>query len=242
MKLLVVEDQEHILRLERMGLITDGFAVETAAGGREALEKLKRERYDGIVLDVLMPDIDGCEVVRQLKAGGLNRQTPVIMVTASLEPGMRQRAFEAGAAAFLNKPFTAEAFRSLIQSAISPPQPPSVASAPPAPPALGPPVPGPPARTPAPPAPARPAPAAGSVTPTPTWRRPRPAVGQIMVRAETGARYTCPPDPGGGWRCGRCEVGLITAEQGVPAVGSRCTICQAEVVPMERGGRRWWPF
>ena len=138
MKLLVVEDQEHILRLERMVLITDGFDVETAAGGREALEKLKGERYDGIVLDVLMPDIDGCEVVRQLKAGGLNRQTPVIMVTASLEPGMRQRAFEAGAAAFLNKPFTADAFRSLIHSAISPPQPPSVASAPTAPPALGP--------------------------------------------------------------------------------------------------------
>jgi DNA-binding response OmpR family regulator len=53
MKLLVVEDQEHILRLERTVLITDGFDVETAAGGREALEKLTRERYDGIVLDVL---------------------------------------------------------------------------------------------------------------------------------------------------------------------------------------------
>jgi len=187
--------------------------------------------------------------VRGLTAGSCARSSGSFSPAAStggrpsswsrptLSPRARQRASEAGAAAFLNKPFTAEAFRTLIHSAISLPPPPSVASAPSAPPALGPPVPAPAARTPAPPAPARPAPA-----PTPTWRRPQLAVGQIMVQAETGARYTCPPDPGGGWRCGRCEVGLITAEHGVPAVGSRCTICQAEVVPMERGGRRWWPF
>jgi CheY-like chemotaxis protein len=232
MKLLVVEDQEYVLRLERMVLITDGFDVDTAAGGREALEKLKSGRYDGIVLDILMPDIDGYEVVRQLKSGGLNRQTPVIMVTASLEPGMRQRAFAAGAAAFINKPFTGAAFRSAIHSAIGAPQQPSVASTPAAP----------PAPPPALPAPARRAPAPSAPTPTPTWRRPRPAVGEIMVRAETGTTYACPPDPQGGWRCGRCEVGLITAEHDVPAVGSRCTICQAEVIQTGRGGRRWWPF
>jgi len=81
MKLLLVEDQEHVLRLERMVLITDGFDVETASGGREALQKLKSTRYDGIVLDILMPDIDGCEVVRQLKSIRLNSRTPVIMVT-----------------------------------------------------------------------------------------------------------------------------------------------------------------
>jgi CheY-like chemotaxis protein len=178
MKLLLVDDQEHVLRLERMVLITDGFDVETASGGREALEKLKSTRYDGLVLDMLMPELDGCEVVRQLKSVGLNRQTPVIMVTAGLEPGMRQRAFEAGATAFLNKPFTAEAFRSVIHSAISPPQQPSVSSTRAAPTAPAPPVPAPLAR---------------------------PAVGQIG-RAETGATFSAHPTPGG-WRCGRCESG-----------------------------------
>jgi CheY-like chemotaxis protein len=227
MKLLVVEDQEHVLRLERMVLIADGFDVETASGGREALEKLKRTRYDGIVLDILMPDIDGWEVFRQLKSDALNRRTPVIVVTASLEPGIRQRAFEAGAAAFLNKPFTAEAFRSVIHGPIGLPQQPGVA-APPTPPTSR--------QT------ARPVPAPGSRTPTPTWRRPRFAVGEIMVRAETGATYTCPPDPRGGWRCGRCDVGLITAEHDLPAVGSRCSLCQAEVIQTRRRGRRWWPF
>jgi CheY-like chemotaxis protein len=147
MKLLVVEDQEHILRLERMVLITDGFDVETASGGREALQKLARTRYDGLVLDMLMPDVDGCEVVRQAKSVGLNRQTPVIMVTASLEPGMRQRAFAAGAVAFLNKPFTAQAFRSVIHSALSPPQWPGVPT-PAAPPVPAPPAPAPPAAAP----------------------------------------------------------------------------------------------
>jgi CheY-like chemotaxis protein len=256
-KILVVEDQEHIARLERMVLITDGFDVETAAGGREALEKLRGTRYDGLVLDMLMPEIDGCEVLHQLKAIRLNRQTPVIMVTASLEPGMRQRAFEAGAAAFLNKPFTAEAFRSVIRSAINLPQQPSAspnaslapalaspgaaeprlatAATAPAPGAAPAPVlPGPP-----PPASAGPVPAA----PTPTWRRPRPAVGKITVRTDTGATYSCPPDPQGGWRCGRCELGLITSEHDVPVIGSRCTVCQAEVVQTPDGERRrWWPF
>jgi CheY-like chemotaxis protein len=220
MKLLLVEDQEHVLRLERMVLITDGFDVETASGGREALQKLKSTRYDGIVLDILMPDIDGCEVVRQLKSIRLNSRTPVIMVTASLEPGTRQRAFEAGAVAFINKPFTAQAFRSVIHSAISPPQWPSVSPTPAAP----------------------PAPFPVSPTPTPTWRRPRPALGQVVVRAETGETYSCPPHPQGGWRCGRCELGLITAEQEVPLVGSQCTVCHAQVVLTERGRRRWWPF
>jgi two-component system, chemotaxis family, chemotaxis protein CheY len=234
MKLLLVEDQEHILRLERMVLITDGFDVETASGGREALRKLEGTRYDGLVLDMLMPDVDGCEVVRQVKSVGLNRQTPVIMVTASLEPGMRQRAFAAGAVAFINKPFTAQAFRSVIHSAIRPPQWPDVPT-PAAPPGPAPPAPALPAAAPSIPIPV-------SRTPTPSWRRPRPAVGQVVVRAETGATYSCPPDPRGGWQCGRCELGLITAEQELPLVGSRCSVCHAEVVQAQRGGRRWWPF
>ena len=95
-KLLLVEDQQNIVQLERRVLLADGFDVETASGGHEAIEKLKNMRYDGVVLDMLMPKIDGCEVAAQLKSIRLNRQTPVIMVTASLQPGMRQRAFEAG--------------------------------------------------------------------------------------------------------------------------------------------------
>ena len=54
MKLLVVEDQQHIAQLERTVLLADGFDVETASGGHEAIEKLKNMRYDGVVLDVLM--------------------------------------------------------------------------------------------------------------------------------------------------------------------------------------------
>jgi CheY-like chemotaxis protein len=236
MKLLVVEDQEHVLRLERMVLITDGLEVETASGGREALEKLKSMRYDGIVLDIVMPDIDGWEVLRQLKSDALNRRTPVILVTASLEPGIRQRAFEAGAAAFLNKPFTAEGFRSAIRTAIGS-----------LPDAAGPMRPPPAAATP-PPIRPTPTPTPPSIRPTPTPTK-RPGVGrakarEVVLRSETGGIYACTPHPLGGWSCGRCELGLIMTAQGdVPAVGSRCSICQAEVVPAGRtGGKRWWPF
>ena len=225
MKLLVVEDQEHVLRLERRVLATDGFDVDTASGGREALKKVKSARYDGIVLDILMPDTDGWEVLRQLKSDALNRRTPVILVTASLEPGIRQRAFEAGAAAFLIKPFTAEGFRSAIRTAIG--SLPDTAA----------PMRNPPAE--ATPPPIRP-------TPTPT-RRPgagRAKAPEVVVRSERGGTYSCAPHPLGGWSCGRCELGLImTAQQDVPAIGSRCSICQAEVVSAgRRGGTRWWPF
>ena len=236
MKLLVVEDQEQVLRLERMVLITDGLEVETASGGREALEKLKSMRYDGIVLDIVMPDIDGWEVLRQLKSDALNRRTPVILVTASLEPGIRQRAFEAGVAAFLNKPFTAEGFRSAIRTAIgslpdtaAPMRHPLAGATPP---------PIRPTPTPTPP----------SIRPTPTPTR-TPGAGrakapEVVVRSEAGGTYSCAPHPLGGWSCGRCELGLIiTAHGDVPAAGSRCSICQAEVVSAGRtGGKRWWQF
>lgn len=218
MKILLVEDEEHVLRLERTVLMADGFDVETAAGGQEALQKLKNVPYDGIVLDMRMPDIDGCEVARQLRSIQPNSRTPVIMVTAGLDRTDRQRAFDAGAVAFINKPFTAEAFRSAIHAAISEPQ------------RFG--------------GPTRPSgsaePSAGRSTPTPDWRRPRPAVGKVVVRSETGATYDCPPHAEGGWRCGRCELGLITAEHDLPSIGSRCTVCQAEVVGTDR--KRWWPF
>jgi CheY-like chemotaxis protein len=280
MRLLVVEDQEHVLRLERMVLITDGFDVEIASGGREALEKLKSTRYDGVVLDMLMPEVDGCEVARLLKSIGLNRRTPVIMVTASLEPGMRQRAFEAGASAFLNKPFTAEGFRSAIRTAIAsrpdaaaPMRPPPAVAPPPpvrpmstptpppvrptstpTPPPVRPtstPTPPPvrPTSTPTPP-PVRPTstPTLPPVRPTPTPTRTlgagRAKAPEVVVRSETGGTYSCAPHPLGGWSCGRCELGLIiTAHGDVPAVGSRCSICHAEVVSAGRkGGKRWWQF
>jgi CheY-like chemotaxis protein len=258
MRLLVVEDQEHVLRLERMVLITDGFDVEIAAGGREALEKLKSTRYDGVVLDMLMPEVDGCEVARLLKSIGLNRRTPVIMVTASLEPGMRQRAFEAGAAAFLNKPFTAEGFRSAIRTTIA--SRPDAAAPMRPPPAVAPPPPVRPTSTPTPPPvrstpPPAPPPVRPTSTPTPPPVRPTPPptrtpgagrakAPEVVVRSETGGTYSCAPHPLGGWSCGRCELGLIiTAHGDVPAVGSRCSICHAEVVSAGRkGGKRWWQF
>ncbi len=222
MKVLLVEDEQHVLRLERAVLMADGFEVETASGGHDALAKLKSTRYDGIVLDMQMPDIDGCEVAQQVRRIEANARTPVIMVTGSAERAARQRAFDAGAVAFLTKPFTADGFRSAIRTAIAPPQGPAV-----------------------PPRPTEP-PAPPSVPPTPTPTRPsagRAAVREVLVRSETGAMYACAPHPEGGWRCGRCELGLITAEGEVPSVGSRCSMCQAEVVPARRrGGKRWWPF
>jgi CheY-like chemotaxis protein len=230
MKVLLVEDEEHVLRLERAVLIADGFEVETASGGRAALAKLQSTPYDGIVLDMQMPDLDGCEVTRQVRNIRANARTPVIMVTGRPEPAARQRAFDAGAVAFLTKPFTADGFRSAIRTAIAPAPGPAV------PPRPAEPIPRPATDTPAPPSSAEP-------TPRPTRPPGGRAQRDVLVRSETGAIYACAPQPQGGWRCGRCEVGLLTAEGEVPVAGSRCSVCQAEVVEAgRRPGKRWWPF
>ena len=80
-----------------------GFHVLTAANGADALEKIQAHRPDLIVLDVLMPRMDGREVLRRLRRGGL--QTPVILLTQVGDAGERALALEEGADDYLNKPF-----------------------------------------------------------------------------------------------------------------------------------------
>ena len=67
LRILVVDDEQSILDFIQMGLTYEGYAVETAADGRSALEAARRERPDLVVLDVMLPEIDGLEVCRRLR-------------------------------------------------------------------------------------------------------------------------------------------------------------------------------
>src|SRR6478736_2873708 len=103
-RVLVVEDVDANVKLLEARLTADYFEVRTARSGREALEICANERADVVLLEVMMPGMDGFEVCRRLKAETRTRHIPVIMVTALDQPADRVRGFEAGADDFLTKP------------------------------------------------------------------------------------------------------------------------------------------
>lgn len=116
---LVIEDDPVTARLEESLLTQDDYAVDRVADGHGAIERLAAQRYDVIVLDVGLPDVDGYEVAQQLRTAGPNQRTPVVVVTGSTDPTARRRGFEAGAVVFIAKPFTAEQFRALVGTVVA---------------------------------------------------------------------------------------------------------------------------
>jgi CheY-like chemotaxis protein len=105
-KLLIVDDEDNIRRLLAATLTGGDYDVIQARDGTQALELTRRERPDFVVLDVSMPGVDGIEVCRQIKADSALRHTTVVMLTAQSQAETRRRATQAGADAFLTKPFS----------------------------------------------------------------------------------------------------------------------------------------
>lgn len=102
-RVLVVDDEERIRRLIRMYLERDEFIVEEAENGEIALEMALKDDYDVILLDIMMPEMDGIEVCEALRE---EKNTPVIMLTAKGEESNRVQGFEAGADDYIVKPFS----------------------------------------------------------------------------------------------------------------------------------------
>jgi len=113
-RLLVIEDDPETAEVERSILALEGFEIDVARDGAEAVARLAATRYDGIVLDAHLPGIDGYQVAARIRELPLHRHTPIVMVTASGEPDARQRGFDLGVVAFLAKPFKPATLRSLI--------------------------------------------------------------------------------------------------------------------------------
>jgi putative two-component system response regulator len=103
-RILVVDDDERNLELMEAMLIPLGYRVELARDGREALVEARKSPPDLILLDVMMPGMDGYEVVRQLKRDKRTGNVPIVMVTALVEVEDKVKALEAGADDFLSKP------------------------------------------------------------------------------------------------------------------------------------------
>src|SRR5262245_20995104 len=115
-RVLVVDDVPANVKLLEARLSAEYFDVVTAMSGKEALAICERAECDIVLLDVMMPDMDGFEVCRQLKAGLNTHHIPILMVTALDQPSDRVRGLEAGADDFLTKPVSDVALIARVRS------------------------------------------------------------------------------------------------------------------------------
>lgn len=104
-KILAVDDERHIVRLVQVNLERAGYQVVTAFDGKDALEKVEAERPDLVVLDVMMPYMDGFEVLQNLRKNPNTRDLPVIMLTAKAQDADVFRGWQSGVDCYLTKPF-----------------------------------------------------------------------------------------------------------------------------------------
>lgn len=107
-RVLIVDDAApDRVNLEQI-ISKDGLMVTTAANGQEAIEKARNDTFDLIFLDILMPDMDGFETCRNLRAEDSTRNIPVVMVSSKANKADRIWAMEQGASAYVTKPYTAD--------------------------------------------------------------------------------------------------------------------------------------
>jgi two-component system alkaline phosphatase synthesis response regulator PhoP len=104
-RVLVVDDERHIVRLIQVNLEREGYQVLTAFDGKDGLQKAKSERPDLVVLDVMMPYMDGFEVLKSMKADPVTAEIPVIMLTAKAQDADVFRGWSSGVDCYLTKPF-----------------------------------------------------------------------------------------------------------------------------------------
>ncbi|WP_028551815.1 response regulator transcription factor [Paenibacillus sp. UNC451MF] len=100
--ILVVDDDRHIVKLMTLFLEREGWVTREAYNGKEALARLEKERMDLVVLDIMMPEMDGWELCQEIKA---HYDIPVLMVTAQGETGQKVKGFQLGTDDYLVKPF-----------------------------------------------------------------------------------------------------------------------------------------
>lgn len=102
-RILIVDDEAHLAEGIRENLEAEGYATEVAHDGRAGLERIRAQPFDLVVLDVMMPNMDGLELCAQIRREG--RQTPVLFLTVKGAVEDRVRGFEAGGDDYLAKPF-----------------------------------------------------------------------------------------------------------------------------------------
>jgi len=117
-RILVVDDEEDILELVRFHLTREGYQLALASSGEEALKKAGRETFDLVVLDLMLPGLDGLEVAKALKNDAKTKALPIIMLTAKGEDADIVTGLEIGADDYITKPFSPRELLARIQAVL----------------------------------------------------------------------------------------------------------------------------
>jgi CheY-like chemotaxis protein len=116
MRVLIVDDERHNRQLLEVMLAPEGYQLLTATSGEEALQVVGRERPDLILLDVMMPGMDGYQVLGRIKADPATRHIPVILLTALDDRNSRMHGLSAGAEDFFTKPVNRAELTELLRT------------------------------------------------------------------------------------------------------------------------------
>jgi len=116
MKILIAEDEQHLAEGLRFNLEAEGFTADVAPDGQAAIDALAAGKYDAVVLDVMMPHVDGFEVARRMREGG--DYPPVLMLTALGRPEDVLKGFDAGTDDYLAKPFDLNIFIARVKALV----------------------------------------------------------------------------------------------------------------------------
>jgi twitching motility two-component system response regulator PilG len=118
-KILIVEDEESLLKLESILLTSRGYEVKGVADGKAALVAVAEMQPDLVLLDIMLPEIDGFEVCRQIKSSEATKHIPVIMLTAKKSREDMARGEQVGADWYITKPFKSAMVIETIQRFLS---------------------------------------------------------------------------------------------------------------------------
>jgi DNA-binding response OmpR family regulator len=118
-RVLVIDDERSIRLLCRVNLAASGMEVIEADNGRAGLELARKERPDLVLLDVMMPDVDGWAVARELAADETTRDIPVVFITARADPADRRLGVQLGGVGYLVKPFDPVAIAEVVEDVLA---------------------------------------------------------------------------------------------------------------------------
>ena len=114
-RVLLVDDDEDVRHMTRVSLGFEGFDISEAPDGAAGLDSARAAKPDAIVLDVMMPGRSGLEILRELREDAALRDIPVVILTAKAGSASEQEGWDAGATAYLTKPFTGTALAATLR-------------------------------------------------------------------------------------------------------------------------------
>jgi len=118
-KILIADDRRQVVELVRVSLEGEDYKIVDASDGKEALKRVRLEKPDLILLDVVMPKMDGFEVCRQLKKDPQTQEIPIIMLTAKGQEVDKEKARQVGVRDYITKPFSPSALLIKIEEILA---------------------------------------------------------------------------------------------------------------------------